>query len=276
MCSGHWHLHWRLAAGGNNTSEDIPPPPEEAEGQVVERSRSAQVAAERRERDRQRLAQGDTESQFSYVRYAPDTSDSLPKACLVFSEALDPDIDYSIYAPMDDDVEVAYAINGQQLCLSGLSFAASYTLTLTEGLPSEDGDELGREEEVQISFEDRPPYVGFSGSGVILPREDADGLAIETVNVEQVKVKVSRVNDRALAFKSVTQGVESQQGRYSYVYGDENPSDLASEVWSGTMDIQNLKNAPVVTVFPLPDVIGTLEPGAYYIELSDAIELGSV
>ncbi|MEL6724833.1 MAG: alpha-2-macroglobulin [Pseudomonadota bacterium] len=174
---------------------------------------------------------------------------------------------------MDGDVEVAYNVNGEQLCLNGLSFAASYTLTLTEGLPSEDGDELGREEEVQISFEDRPPYVGFSGSGVILPREDADGLAIETVNVDQVKVKVSRVNDRALAFKSVTQGTESQQGRYSYVYGNENPSDLSSEVWSGAMEIQNVKNAPVVTVFPLPDVIGTLEPGAYFIELTDGIEL---
>ncbi len=268
-------LAFALAAcgGGNNTSDDIPPPPEDTEGQVVERSRSAQVAAERRERDRQRLARGDGDSRFSYVRYAPDTSDSLPKACMVFSEPLDPDTDYAIYAPMDGDVDVAYEVNGQQLCVSGLSFAASYTLTLTEGLPSEDGTELGREEEVQISFEDRPPYVGFSGSGVILPREDADGLAIETVNVDQVTVKVSRVNDRALAFKSVTKGVESQQGRYSYVYGDENPSDLASEVWSGTMDIQNLKNAPVTTVFPLPDVIGTLEPGAYYIELSDAIEL---
>ncbi|MEO1553598.1 MAG: alpha-2-macroglobulin [Pseudomonadota bacterium] len=268
-------LAFALAAcgGGNSTSDDVPPPPEEAEGQVVERSRSAQVAADRRERERQRLAQSEGETRFSYVRYAPDTSDSLPKACLVFSEPLDPDIDYSIYAPMDGEVDVAYSVNGEQLCLSGLSFATSYTLTLTEGLPDEDGVELGREEEVQISFEDRPPYVGFSGSGVILPREDADGLAIETVNVDRVTIKVSRVNDRALAFKSITQGVESQQGRYSYVYGNENPSDLASEVWSGTMEIANIKNAPVVTVFPLPDVIETLQPGAYYIELSDAIEL---
>ncbi len=258
---------------GNRSSDEVPPPPEAAEGQVVERSRSDQVAAERRERDRQRLARENGQDRFAYVRYAPDTSESLPKACLVFSEPIDPNADYSIYAPMDGDVEVAYSVNGQQLCLSGLSFAASYTLTLKEGLPSEDGDELGREEEVQISFEDRPPYVGFSGAGVILPREDADGLAIETVNVDQVKVKVSRVNDRALAFKSISKGVESQQGRYSYVYGDENPSDLASEVWSGRMDIQNVKNAPVTTVFPLPDVIETLEPGAYYIELSDAIEL---
>ncbi len=268
-------MGFALAAcgGGNKTSDEIPPPPEEAEGQVVERSRSEQVAAERRERERQRLAQRNGEERFSYVRYAPDTSDSLPKACLVFSEPLDPNADYSIYAPMDGGVDVAYSVTGQQLCLSGLSFASTYSLTLTEGLPSEDGDELGREEEVQISFEDRPPYVGFSGSGVILPREDADGLAIETVNVESVRVTVSRVNDRALAFKTVSKGSESQQGRYSYVYGDENPSDLASEVWSGSMDVQNAKNAPVVTVFPLPDVIGTLEPGAYFIEVSDAIEL---
>lgn len=270
---GAMGLALAACGGGNTTTDDIPPPPEEAEGQVVERSRSAQVAADRRERERQRLAQRQDADQFSYVRYAPDTSDSLPKACLVFSEPLDPDVDYSIYAPFDGSVEVAYSVNGEQLCLNGLSFASSYTLTLTEGLPSEDGDELGREEEVQISFEDRPPYVGFSGSGVILPREDADGLAIETVNVDQIKVKVSRVNDRALAFKSISQGTESQQGRYSYVYGDENPNDLSSDVWSGTMDIQSVKNAPVVTVFPLPDVIGTLEPGAYFIELTDAIEL---
>lgn len=262
------------ACGGRDIPPDeIPPPPEQVTGQVVERSRSDQVAAERRERERQRLAERAGESRFSYVRYAPDTSESLPKACLVFSEPIDPEADYSIYAPMDGNVEVAYSVNGQQLCLTGLSFASSYTLTLTEGLPSKDGDELGREEEVQISFEDRPPYVGFSGSGVILPREDADGLAVETVNVDQVEVTVSRVNDRALAFKSVTQGTESQQGRYSYVYGDENPSDLATEVWSGTMAVQNVRNAPVVTIFPLPDVIGTLKPGAYFIEVTDAIEL---
>lgn len=270
---GAFALTLAACGGGNTTSDDIPPPPEEETGQVVERSRSAQVAADRRERDRQRLAEQGGSDRFAYVRYAPDTSDSLPKACLVFSEPLDANADYSIYAPMDGDVEVAYSVNGEQLCLSGLNFASSYTLTLTEGLPSEKGEELGREEEVQISFEDRPPYVGFSGSGVILPREEADGLAIETVNVDRVAVTVSRVNDRALAFKSITKGTESQQGRYSYVYGNENPSDLASEVWSGTMAVQNLKNAPVVTVFPLPDVIETLEPGAYFIEVSDAIEL---
>jgi uncharacterized protein YfaS (alpha-2-macroglobulin family) len=226
-------MTFALAAcgSGDKPLDDVPPPPESEAGQVVERSRSDQVAAERRERERDRLAQRSGEASFAYVRYAPDTTGSLPKACLVFSEPLDTELDYSIYAVMDGDTTPAYSVEGSQLCLNGLSFASSYTLTLREGLPSEDGDELGREEEVQLSFEDRPPYVGFSGSGVILPREDADGLAIETVNVEQVNVTVSRVNDRALAFKSVTKGTESAEGRYAYVYGDENPADMETEVW---------------------------------------------
>jgi hypothetical protein len=263
------------ACGSGDDTPDIPPPPEEVGvGEVVERSRSDQVAAEQRERERQRIAERAGETAFEYIRYAPDTTGDLPKACLVFSAPLDPETDYSVFVDMSEGVEPAYEINGEQLCLNGLSFAASYTATLLEGLPAEDGRELLREEDVQLSFEDRPPYVGFRGSGIILPREDADGLPIETVNVDSVEVTVSRVNDRALAFKSLSKGVEAAEGRYSYVYGDENPADVSSEIWSGTMEIANLKNAPVVTVFPLPDVIQTLEPGAYYVEVNDAKEIG--
>ncbi len=262
------------SCGGGKKTPEIPPAPESDIGQVVERSRSDQVAADRRERDRQRIAARSETGKFVYTRYAPDTSGDQPKACLVFSKPLDIDADYSIYVEMDGGDTPVFSIEGEQLCLGGLSFASSYTATLLEGLPAGDGTELDREEIVSISFEDRPPYVGFKGSGVIMPRQDADGLAVETVNVDEVKVTVSRVNDRALAFKSITKGTESAQGRYSYVYGDENPSDVSSEIWSGTMDIAEIQNAPVLTVFPLPDVIDTLQPGAYYVEIIDTKELG--
>lgn len=262
------------ACGGGDQNSDIPPPPETNEGQVVERSRSDQVAANQRDRERQRLAEESGEAEFVYARYAPDLSGDQPRACLVFSKPLDPDADYGIYVDVEGGTQPAFNINGEQLCLEGLSFASSYSAILREGLPAGDGTELGREESVSISFEDRPPYVGFKGSGVVMPRQDADGLAVETVNVEAVEVTVSRVNDRALAFKSITKGVEAAEGRYSYVYGDENPRDVSSEIWSGTMQVANVQNAPVVTIFPLPDVIGELEPGAYYIEISDTKEMG--
>ncbi|MEM5516792.1 alpha-2-macroglobulin [Henriciella sp. AS95] len=257
--------------GGDKPPETVP---ESSNGQVIERSRADQVAAERRERERQRLAAAE-ENKFTYFRYSPDTSGNQPRACLVFSAPLDPDVDYSTFINMRPGVRPAYNIEGRELCLEGLDFARSYTATILEGLPSDDGRAIAREEEVTISFEDRPPYVGFKGSGVILPRDDADGLAIETVNVEKVDVTVYRVNDRALAFKRIDQGNEAPQGRYSYLYGEEDPRDVSSEVWTGSMDIDNITNAPVTTVFPLPDVIETLKPGSYFVELQDSKDLNS-
>ena len=144
---------------------------------------------------------------------------------------------------------------------------------LKSGFPADDGRALEYEEEISIDFEDRPPYVGFKGAGVILPRLEADGLPIETVNVDQVKIAVSRVNDRALFRKRIGQGETVSQGSYSYTYGEESPSDSSTEIWDGVMDIARIQNSPVVTVFPLGDVIGDLEPGAYYVNVSDAREL---
>lgn len=261
-----------VVACGIGDEPPAPVDPETVEGEIVERSRAAQAAAERRERERQALADAE-ENRFVYFRYAPDTSGVSPRACLVFSQPLDPEVNYATYIRMQSDVRPAYAVEGRELCLEGLDFASGYTATILEGLPSADGRTIEREEEVQISFEDRPAYVGFDGAGVILPRDDADGLAIETVNVDQVEISVYRVNDRALAFKSISQGDEAAQGRYSYLYGEEDPRDVSSEVWSGSMDIDNVTNAAVTTVFPLQDVIGELRPGSYFVELKDAREL---
>ena len=261
-----------VVACGIGDEPPAPVDPETVEGEIVERSRAAQAAAEHRERERQALADAE-ENRFVYFRYAPDTSGVSPRACLVFSQPLDPEVNYATYIRMQSDVRPAFAVEGRELCLEGLDFASGYTATILEGLPSADGRTIEREEEIQISFEDRPAYVGFDGAGVILPRDNADGLAIETVNVDEVEISVYRVNDRALAFKSISQGDEAAQGRYSYLYGEEDPRDVSSEVWSGSMDIDNVTNAAVTTVFPLQDVIGELRPGSYFVELKDAKEL---
>lgn len=262
------------ACGGPAPEPELPAGPETELGQILERSRSDQVAVNRRDRQRQQYADQQGDAAFAYIRSASDLTQAQPRACLVFSHPLDPTIDYSIYVPVRGNAEPAFSVEGAQLCLEGLGFASSYTATLRQGLPALDGRLLGRDEEVSLSFDDRPPYVGFRGSGIILPREDADGLAIETVNVDEVRVRVSRVNDRVLAFKSLTQGQTVAEGRYGYLYGSENPDDVATDIWSGTMAIDSVSNAPVTTVFPLPDVIETLEPGAYFVSLEDAKPLG--
>ncbi|TGY90577.1 alpha-2-macroglobulin family protein [Marinicauda algicola] len=208
---------------------------------------------------------------FEYLRYSAEVTGRQPRLCLAFSAPLDPEIDYSAYVSVDEPV--ALAVEGSRLCIGGLSFGQTRTVTLREGLPSADGRELEAEVSQTLSFADRPAHVGFSGDGVILPRIEADGLPIETVNVETVRVRLSRVNDRALAFRSITSGYSAGAGEWEWLPEEERPGEVGELIFEGRMDTPGPANAPVVTVFPLADTIGTLEPGAYFVEVDDVAGL---
>lgn len=259
------------ACGGSQTTRE---PGEDADAQVlVERSPADEVAARKREEARQR-ARDAADTEFSYFRYRIDTSTEQPLACFVFSAALDPKTDYSPYVEFRPAFRAALSVEGRELCVGGLSFGTTRTATILAGLPAADGRTLKRAETVPVDFADRPPFVGFKGTGVILPRENADGLPIETVNVDQVRVIVSRINDRALVFKNINAGTTTGQGQWSWMWGPDSPEDVAEELFTGTMNVANTANAPVITVFPLQDVVGPMKPGAYFVSVTDAAELG--
>ncbi|MEM7518167.1 MAG: alpha-2-macroglobulin family protein, partial [Planctomycetota bacterium] len=168
---------------------------------------------------------------FAFQRTETGDNADRPTLCLVFTEALDPEFDYEPFVAIEGDV--ALAASGQSLCVEGLSFGEEAKLTLREGLPSADGDLLASDETVTLTFADRPPVVRFSGNGVILPRRDAEGLAITTVNVPAVDVTISRVNDRALVFRRITEGYAISEGRYEYVPYDEQPGELGAPTYEG-------------------------------------------
>jgi uncharacterized protein YfaS (alpha-2-macroglobulin family) len=213
-------------------------------------------------------------SAFEFVRYRIEVDGDTPRLCLAFTGALDPDADYSAYVAIDPDTPLALSVNGQSLCVGGMRFDTGQSLLLREGLPSVDGERLARDETLEIEFGDRPSYVGIGGDGIILPRLEADGLAIETVNVESVQIKLWRVTDRALAFRSISAGYTAAEGDYGWLSQDERPFDVAELIWDGQMDTPGLANAATTTVFPLASVIGRLQPGAYFIEVDDSSTTG--
>lgn len=258
------------ACGGSQTT---PAPGEEVDAQeFVARSPADQVAARRREEARQRALAAEPQD-FSYFRYRIDASTEQPLACFVFSAALDPQTDYSPYVEFRPAFRPALTVQGRELCVGGLTFGTNRTATLLAGLPAADGRQLRAGETIPIDFADRPPFVGFKGTGVILPRENADGLPVETVNVDTVNLTVSRVNDRALVFKDITQGHTTAQGGWSWLWGPNSPEDVGEVIFTGSMQVANAPNAPVVTVFPLQDVAGQMTPGAYFVEVTDAAPL---
>ncbi|MDP1556644.1 MAG: alpha-2-macroglobulin family protein, partial [Hyphomonas sp.] len=212
MVRGRWGVLGALASaailvlaacGGSQTARD---PGEDSDAQVlVARSPADIVAARKREEARQRAREA-AETEFAYFRYRIDTATEQPLACFIFSAALDPKTDYSPYVEFRPAFRAALTVEGRELCVGGLTFGTTRTATILAGLPAADGRTLKRAETVPVDFADRPPFVGFKGTGVILPRENADGLPIETVNVAKVRVTVSRINDRALVFKNINAG----------------------------------------------------------------------
>ncbi|MEM9422580.1 MAG: hypothetical protein AAF986_08755, partial [Pseudomonadota bacterium] len=98
---------------------------------------------------------------FAYMRYAVDEAALTPTLCLTFSKPLSPSIDYSAY--VGSEVDLTLGVEGSRLCLGGLAYGQETSLTLREGFPASDGEELAREETISLTFDDRPPVVAFAG-----------------------------------------------------------------------------------------------------------------
>lgn len=208
--------------------------------------------------------------QFSFQRLKLDTSDDVPKACLEFSApiATGGQVQIEDYLQFDPPSPVTVEVHGSTLCISGLGFADERHLTIRTGLPAADGSQLGRSETMTISFGDRPAFVGFAGEGTVLPRTEADGLGIESVNVSKIKISVSRVGDRILARNRISEGRTTPEGEYGW--WDWQADEVAVPVWEGKIDVASESNVVVTTVFPLGAALGSLKPGVYYIRLEDA------
>ena len=125
-------------------------------------------------------------------------------------------------------------------------------LTLLQGLQSQNKGKLGQGKTIDISFGDRPPHVSFAGNGVILPRIGAQGLAIETVNIDTLEIEIFRVGDRMMARRSVQTGTATPEGDYSYEYSDA-ATEVRESIWKGTLPVKSSPNTLATTILPLND-----------------------
>lgn len=211
---------------------------------------------------------------FGYRRLVLDTTELSPKACLHFSADLDTSgkVNYGDYIRLTPDTKAAIAVTGSSLCLGGLGFDKTYTANIRAGLPAADGTTLEQASRVTIAFGDKPAFVGFAGDGIILPRLEADGLGIETVNVDRVELSVRRVSDRTLFQNAIDQGEAIGEDEYSSLYGDRDGSLNGVMVWEGELETKGDRNNVATTVFPLGAALKGLQPGVYFLKMQDASE----
>ena len=207
---------------------------------------------------------------FAVWKTRLDLSGNSPKACITFSKPLDPSKPYGDYVTVTPALPTAPAVSakGSELCVGGIGFT-DRRVTLLKGLPGQGGDTLDANVDQDFTFGTKPPYVGFAGNGVILPREESDGVAIETVNVSSLAVEVWHVSDRNLVRKTVSAPEPVAEGDYDSDYGDDSANDIGVKIWTGKVPVK-ASGDRVTTVFPLGAVLKTLQPGAYVVKVKDA------
>ena len=208
---------------------------------------------------------------FAVWRTRLDTGKSAPLACIEMSKPLDPGQSYGDFVMVTPDPGRAPAVTvrGSELCIGGIGFVDS-RVTLLKGLPGAGKWTLAANADVDFTFGEKPPYVGFAGDGVILPREDADGVGIETVNVSRLSIEVWRVPDRNLVRRSISAPEPTNEGDYPNEWGDDTPDEEGRIVWKGEVAVRGDGGAKVTTVFPLGAVLKEMKPGGYVIKARDA------
>ena len=208
---------------------------------------------------------------FAVWRSRIDTSKAEPMACVQLTRPLDASKSYADYVLVSPDLGHAPAVSvkDDELCVGGVGFN-DRRLTLLKGLPAKGGETLAANADVDFTFGEKPPYVGFAGEGVILPREDSDGIGIETVNVDKLYVEVWRVVDRNLVRKSISAPDPTAEGEYAYEYGEDSPNDEGRIVWKGEVPVKSAgEGVRTTTVFPLGAVLKEMKPGGYVIKARD-------
>jgi hypothetical protein len=113
---------------------------------------------------------------FAVWRNRVDTSRPEPRACVELSRPLDPERSYGQFVQVNPDpgAPPAVSVQGAEICVAGLGFT-DRRITLLKGLPAKDGSVLAANADVDFSFGEKPPFVGFVGDGVILPRSSRTG-----------------------------------------------------------------------------------------------------
>ncbi len=208
---------------------------------------------------------------FAVWKSRLDTSGAAPAACIQLSRDLDPGKSYADYVLVSPDLgrTPAVSVRNDELCVAGIGFA-DRRITLLKGLPAKGGETLEANADVDFTFGEKPPYVGFAGNGVVLPREDSDGVGIETVNVQKLAIEVWRVPDRNLVRKSIAAPDPTGEGQYADDYGEDSPNDEGRVVWKGEVAVKGDAGQRVTTVFPLGAVLKEMKPGGYVIKARDA------
>jgi hypothetical protein len=206
---------------------------------------------------------------FRVVDTKVESDSTTPRICAVFNEDLiKAGTDYTPFVQLPD-TQLVVTVSDGQLCVDGVVHGERYRLVLREGLPAASGETLIQPVELTLYVRDRAPSVRFVSRAYVLPRLGDIAIPIETVNMTEVDLKLSRIDDRNL-MRTIQSGLmDPAASRYNTGFVS---SDIGTSVWSGTADVTQDLNRDMLTRLPMGDVLRDEPAGLYALTVASTDE----
>lgn len=204
---------------------------------------------------------------FTKERYLLDGS--TPSVCLDFSAPVSfPAGGFpQDYVAVTPKAALDVRVQDGALCLGGLGWGTSYSVTLRPGVPAADGSKTAAAKTVALKIPDAPAAVGFAGGGYVLAQAGETALPVTTVNVDRVRLRVLRIVDRNLIDEIAQNDLARALNGWSVeqiaeVYGEQ--------VWEGTVDTPGPRNQRIRTGIPIDQIVDRAQPGVHAITAEPA------
>ncbi|HYM72941.1 MAG TPA: alpha-2-macroglobulin [Stellaceae bacterium] len=210
----------------------------------------------------ERVAQLKALVAFRVTKVDVEAEADAARACLRFNEPIagKGSISYGEFVRTTPKLDGIVTARGDTLCLDGLRHGETYQIELLAGFPSAGGEKTLTDFKTNAVIPDRKPSITFAGTGYVLPREGSAGLPVTTVNLNRVKVRILKVNERNLV-----PSIDAEKLTMSF--GSDDVDEVANRtgslVWQGDMAIGGERNRPVATAIPLKDVLKDKGAGVY-------------
>lgn len=184
------------------------------------------------------------------------------RTCLRMNEKIAPkaDLSYGAFVRSEPALDGIVTARGDTLCLDGLKHGETYQVELLTGFPAASGETTLETFKSRVVVPDRKAAISFAGAGYVLPREGGAGLPVTTINLDKVKLRIVRINDRNLVPSINAEKLTMSLGTEDV---DEVVNQTGSLVWKGEMAINGPRNRPVVTAIPLNEILRDKKPGVY-------------
>ncbi|MBT3358594.1 MAG: alpha-2-macroglobulin family protein [Rhodospirillales bacterium] len=185
-----------------------------------------------------------------------------PEFCVIFNRALSTDrsVRFEDFVDILPGTTGGVMARGEQLCVDGVQHGTDYMVSVRAGVPAAEGPVSGEASVFQVHIGNRKPSVGFRGSTYVLPRSGASGVPVISVNVDKVKLRILKIDERNMVPQMKSGRIGNPLGRWDV----NNITDEIGElVWQGEMDVASQANKRITTAFAVGDVLERSGPGIY-------------